>query len=321
MGVGQVRVAVVGAGDVGRGWAAMCVARGWPVSLFDSQAQALRNATQEVAERARALVALGRAEAAAVESGLAQLVVSRSLLEACREAQWVIEAGPEDLKIKQKLFETIESVAGSARAVTSSASALKPGDIAARCLRQERCLVAHPLNPPELIPLVELVPGPMTEGAIVEVLKGWLHALGRIPVTIRKQVPGNVVTRIAAAVWREAIDLVLEGVIDVDDLDRAVSLGPALGWAAAGPHLTYHLAAGPRGLSGFLQHLLQTFELIWSDLPTWTQLEPEQQRKLINAVEKAYEEQLAELRPARDRRLAAILKGMEDVRIPGEAGQ
>jgi carnitine 3-dehydrogenase len=319
MSVGQVRVAVVGAGDVGRGWAAMCVAHGWPVSVFDSEAHSLSNAVEDIATRARALIELGRADPAVVESGLAQLSVGRSLLDTCRGAQWVIEAGPEDLKLKQKLFEAIESVAGSARAVTSSASALKPGDIAARCLRQERCLVAHPLNPPELIPLVEVVHGPITDGAIVEVVKGWLHALGRIPVLIRKQVPGNVATRIAAAVWREAIDLVLEGVIDVDDLDRAVSLGPALGWAAAGPHLTYHLAAGPRGVSGFLQHLLQTFEMIWSDLPTWTQLEPEQQRKLINAIEKAYAERLAELRPARDRRLGAILRGMEEARRGGES--
>jgi len=311
---GQVRVAVVGAGDVGRGWAAMCVARGWPVSVFDSEAHALSSALEDIASRARALIELGRADEATVTSGLSQLAVGRSLLDSCRGAQWVIEAGPEDLKLKQRLFETIESVAGGARAVTSSASALKPGEIAARCLRQERCFVAHPLNPPELIPLVELVPGPMTDGTIVEVVKGWLHALGRIPVVIRKQVPGNIATRIAAAVWREAIDLVLEGVIDVDDLDRAVSLGPALGWAAAGPHLTYHLAAGQQGVSGFLQHLLQTFETIWSDLPTWTRLEPDQQRKLIGAIERTYSERLAEMRSARDRRLGAILRGLEDAR-------
>lgn len=317
MTVGQVRVAVIGAGDVGRGWAAMCASRGWPVSVFDSEAHGLGDALEEVASRARALIALGRADGATVQSGLSQLTVGRSLLDSCRGAQWVIEAGPEDLKLKQRLFETIESVAGGARAVTSSASALKPGEIAARCLRQERCFVAHPLNPPELIPLVELVPGPMTDGAIVEVVKGWLHALGRVPVVIRKQVPGNVATRIAAAVWREAIDLVLEGVIDVDDLDRAVSLGPALGWAAAGPHLTYHLAAGQRGVGGFLQHLLQTFEMIWSDLPTWTQLEPEQQRRLIHVIEKTYAGKVAALRLARDRRLGGILRGLEDARDTG----
>jgi len=311
MSVGQVRVAVVGAGDVGRGWAAMCVAHGWPVSVFDSEAHSLSNAVEDIATRARALIDLGRADPAVVESGLAQLSVGRSLLDTCRGAQWVIEAGPEDLKLKQKLFEAIESVAGSARAVTSSASALKPGDIAARCLRQERCLVAHPLNPPELIPLVEVVPGPMTDGAIVEVVKGWLGALGRIPVVIRKQIPGNVATRVAAAVWREAIDLVLEGVIDVEDLDRAVSVGPALGWAAAGPHLTYHLAAGDRGVTGFLQHLLQSFESIWRDLPTWSQLDQERQRKLVHAIEKAYSDRVDTLRPARDRRLGHILTVME----------
>lgn len=318
MSVGQVRVAVVGAGDVGRGWAAMCVSRGWPVSVFDSDTHALGDATKDVARRARALVELGRAESAATEAGLAQLAAGRSLLDSCRGAQWVIEAGPEDLKIKQRLFETIESVAGGARAVTSSASALRPGDIAARCLRQERCLVAHPMNPPELIPLVELAPGPVTDGAIVEVLKGWLHALGRVPIVVRKQVPGNVATRIAAAVWREAIDLVLEGVIDVNDFDRAFSLGPALGWAAAGPHLTYHLAAGQRGVSGFLQHLLHSFETIWSDLATWTQLEPERQRKLIGAIEKTYAERLAELRPVRDQRLGAILRALEKARDGAE---
>ena len=314
MATGQVQVAVIGTGDVGRGWAAMCVAAGWPVSLFDPEASALNDAKENVAERAKALADLERADRIALFAGLDQVSVGRSLLDACRDAQWVIEAGPEDLKTKQKMFESIESVAAKARAVTSSTSGLKVTDIAARCSRQDRCLVAHPLSPPELIPLVEVVPGPLTDPALVEVMKGWLHALGKVPVVIKKPVAGNVANRIAAAVWREAIDLVLEGVIDVDDLDRAVSVGPALGWAAAGPLLTYHLAAGDRGVSGFLQHLLQTFEMIWDDLPTWTKLEPEQQRKLIHLIEKTYDEQVAVIRPARDRRLAEMLRGMERAR-------
>ncbi len=311
MATGKVQVAVIGTGDVGRGWAAMCVAAGWPVALFDPEASALNDAKDDVSERARALAAMERADPVALAAGLDQIIVARSLLEACRHAQWVIEAGPEDLKIKQRMLESIESVAAKARAITSSSSGLKASDIAARCLRQDRCLVAHPLNPPELIPLVEVVPAPLTDAALVEVVKGWLHALGKIPVVIKKPVAGNVATRIAAAVWREAIDLVLNGVIDVDDLDRAVSLGPALGWAAAGPLLTYRLATGNRGVSGSVQHLLQTFEMIWDDLPTWTRLEPEQQRKLIHLMEKAYDERVAVIRPARDRRLAEMLRGME----------
>jgi hypothetical protein len=103
-------------------------------------------------------------------------------------------------------------------------------------------------------------------------------------------------------------------VIDVDDLDRAVSLGPALGWAAAGPHLSYHLAAGSKGVGGFLQNLLHMFENTWEDLASWSKLEPDQQHKLIHAVERAYKENLEQIRPARDRRLAAILRGLEQTR-------
>ena len=310
-----MHVAVVGMGDIGRGWAALCVAAGWPVSVYDSETVALQDAPAEVERRARALVTLDRALEPAVEAGVETLTVGRSLLHACGDAEWVIEAAPEDLTTKQKLFEAIESVASKARAITSSASGLDPKDIAARCLRQDRCLVAHPLNPPEIIPLVELVPGPQTDGALLEVIKGWLRALGRVPVVIKKPVLGNVASRIAAAVWREAIDLVLEGVIDVADLDRAASVGPALGWAAAGPHLTYHLAAGDRGLEGFLQHLLHTFENLWGDLASWSKLEQDQQRRLIRAIERTYKEQVDEMRLARDRRLAAILKALEHARV------
>ena len=100
----------------------------------------------------------------------------------------------------------------------------------------------------------------------------------------------------------------------MDELDRAVSLGPALGWAAAGPHLTYHLAAGDGGVTLFMQQLLASFESRWAELSTWQRLEPEQQRALIHAVERAYKNKLESLREARDRRLGAILRALEQAR-------
>jgi 3-hydroxypropionate dehydrogenase (NADP+) len=311
MTAGQVKVAVVGMGEAGRGWAALCVAAGWPVALYDNEANSLHEAPLEVQARARALIALQRASANDVERGIDSLEVGRSLLQACGDATWVIEAVREDLLVKQKLFESVESVAGKARIVSSSSSSFASKDIAARCLRQERCLVAHPIHPVELMPLVELAPSSHTDLTLVELLKGWLRALGRIPVKINKQVPGNVADRISAAVWREAIDLVLKGVIDVDDLDRAVSLGPALGWAAAGPHLSYCLASGKRELEGYLQGVLHTHEATWSDLASWSHLEPDQQHKLVQAINRAYRDAILKIRPARDRRLAGILRGLE----------
>ena len=307
----HVCVAIVGAGEIGRGWGALCVSAGWPVSIYDQDSRAQSEALEEIVERARALLSLANADAALVERGVESLAAGRSLLQACGEAEWIIEAIHEDLIQKQKLLRALESATPKGRIVTSSSSTFPPADIAAQCVRQDRCLVAHPLNPPELIPLVELLPSPQTDRALVELLKGWLRALGRIPVTLKKQVRGNVANRIAAAVWREAIELVLSGAIDVDDLDRAVSLGPGLGWAAAGPHLTYHLAAGNRGVSGFLQQLLQSFEGLWGDLATWDHLDHDQEQQLVHAIERAYEGQIDQIRRARDRRLAAILQALE----------
>ncbi|MBI1968079.1 MAG: 3-hydroxyacyl-CoA dehydrogenase family protein [Gemmatimonadetes bacterium] len=308
------KVAVIGAGDIGTGWAALCAVAGWPVTIFDSNARAAEKAWEEVPRRARALVALERATHGIVERGLLEFHQGRSLLQAVQDADWVIEAINEDLIAKQKVLDLIEQVAGPATLLSSSSSGLPPTDIFARCRRQDRCLVAHPLNPPELIPLVEIVPGGRTSEQALARAKDYLRFLGRMPIILKKAVPGHVVGRIAAAVWRECIDLVLSGVIEVDDLDRAVSLGPALGWAAAGPHLTYHLAAREGGVPLFLQQLLASFESWWATLASWQKLEPEQQRALIHTIERAYEGQIGMLRQARDRRLSAILRALEQAR-------
>lgn len=308
------KVTIVGAGAIGRGWAALCAAHGWPVLLFDTDARAQEQAVQECTRRARALVVLGRADAVIVEAGLQTVESGRSLLQACHGADWVIEATPEDLALKQRLFDNLGQIAPPETIISSSSSGLPITDIAARCREATRCVVAHPLNPPELIPLVEVVPGKFTAPDTVERVREWLRALGRIPIVLKREVPGNAVGRIAAAVWRECIDLVLTGVVEVDDIDRAVSLGPGLGWAAAGPHLTYHLGAGEGGVGLFLQQLLQAFEQWWGSLSHWDRLEPEQVRALTAQIERAYGKRLDALGEARDRRLAAILQALESSR-------
>lgn len=306
------KVSIIGSGEIGSGWAALCVAAGWPVAVFDTNALAVERAFDTVPRRSRALIALDRAPEGIVERGIRELSHGRSLLQAVQGADWIIEAISEDLMAKQKVWGLIEQVAAPEAICTSSSSGLNPTDIFARCRHQDRCLVAHPLNPPELVPLVEVVPGERTSRAAVERATSYLRALGRFPIKLKRSVPGYVVGRISAAVWRECIDLVLNGVIDVEDLDQAVSLGPAVGWAAAGPHLTYHLAAGAGGIQIFAQRLLSSFEGWWGDLAKWTKLEPEQQRALSQAIERAYRGKVDQLREGRDRRLAAVLKGLEE---------
>ena len=312
----ELKVAIVGVGSIGRGWAALAAAHGWETALFDTDLKTADRAVTEIARRVRALAALGRVNADTAEAALRRVRLGRSLLQACGEADWIIEAVPEDLAQKQRVFENITQLARADAAISSSSSGLPITEIAARARDQSRCIVAHCLNPPELIPLVEVVPGKFTSPATVETVRGWLRSLDRIPIVLKREVPGNAVGRIAAAVWRECIDLVLTGVMDVDDIDRAVSLGPGLGWAAAGPHLSYHLGAGEGGVNVFLQQLLQSFETWWASLAKWEKLEPEQLRALTAQIEHAYGDKIETIREARDRRLAAILKGLDAARKP-----
>jgi 3-hydroxyacyl-CoA dehydrogenase len=311
------KVAVIGAGDIGCGWAALCASAGWPVTIFDSNARATERAVVDVPRRTRALVALERATQGIVERGLQEYQHARSLLHAVTGADWIIEAITEDLLAKQKLLAAVDEMAEPGVLITSSSSGLAPKDVFGMCRNPGRCVVVHPLNPPELVPLVEIITSPLTTRGAIAQADGYVRALGRVPIYVKKSVPGYVVGRIAAAVWRECIDLVLNGVVDVDDLDRAVSLGPALGWAAAGPHLSYHLAAGDQGVKIFLQRLLRSFESWWHNLASWHQLDQDQQRALIQAIESAYTAKIDSLRGSRDRRLGAILRGLEQARGEG----
>jgi len=220
------KVAVIGAGDIGCGWAALCASAGWPVTVFDASARGWSAPRRGAAPYPRPGGGWSAPPRESWSAACSSSRQARSLLQAVQDADWVIEAIPEDAIAKQKLFGSIEQVTGPDTLLTSSSSGLPPAEIFARCRRQDRCLVAHALNPPELIPLVEVVPAARTSTAAVVRAQEYLRALGRMPILLKKAIPGYVVGRITAAVWRECIALVLEGVIDVDQLDRAVSLGP-----------------------------------------------------------------------------------------------
>lgn len=305
-------VAVIGAGEIGRGWAALTVSHGWLTALYDTDTGALSRARDEVVYRAERLAANRYADPESTREGLRRLTPARSLLQAVEEADWIIEATPEDLAGKQRALEHIEQVCRLKAVLTSSSSGLTGSELVARLRRPERLLVAHPLNPVELIPLVEVMPSPLTEESCTDVVRFWLENLGRIPVVLRKEIPGGIAGRIAAAVWRESIQLVLDGVVDVEDADIAVQMGPCLGWTAAGPNLTYHLGAGEQGVAVFLANLLGTFEQWWQGLATWTHLSAEEQHRLVKAIEKAYGDQLPALRSARDLRLTRVLNALSE---------
>ncbi|HEU4763100.1 MAG TPA: 3-hydroxyacyl-CoA dehydrogenase NAD-binding domain-containing protein [Gemmatimonadales bacterium] len=306
------RLAVIGVGEVGRGWAALAASHGWAVAVFDTDSAALHAAHDDIAGRVDRLADAGQADRDAADAGLAELRSGRSLLQAVADADWIIEAIPDDLAVKQRLLEQIEQVARLKAVLTSSSSRLHASELCGRLRRPERLLVAHPLMPVELIPAVEVVPGPRTDPACTDDVRYWLRRLGKVPVLVQKEVRGNVTGRLQAAVWRELVQLVLDGVVDVKDLDAAVSLGPGVTWAAAGPGLTHVIGAGDRPLAVTLGATLTGFEEWWPTLARWEQLGPEERLRLARALEKAYGARAADLREERAARLFRVLAAVED---------
>jgi 3-hydroxyacyl-CoA dehydrogenase len=305
------RVAVIGAGHRGRGWAALALSRGWPVSLYDLDSGLLQRASTDVGERVRRLTDLGRADPLAAAGALGSLRIGRSLLQAVGDAELVLDVMPLDLAGKQRLVEHIEQVARAAAITVSITATVHSSALCARLRRPERHLVAHALDPVEMTPLVEIVPSSLTDPACTESVRAWFEEMDRKTVVLKREVPGNATGRILAAVWRECIDLVLEGVVDLADVDRLVSLGPAIEWAAAGPHLTQVMGAGARGTGVFLSEALQEYERIWSRLARWESLSPEDRQRLIRLIERVYDEEPSDLRAERDRFLARLLRVIE----------
>jgi 3-hydroxyacyl-CoA dehydrogenase len=300
------RFAVVGAGETGLGWAALAVGAGWHVAIYDPDSSAMQQAAERIATRARALVRLGRAEQEITTNALHSLRVGRSLLHAVTDADWIIEATALEEHARQRLLEQMEQVARLAAVTTSCATVSTASALSARLHRPERLMVIHPGDPVELSPLVEVVPGALTDPDCVEDVRNWLTQLQRVPVILHREVPAGAVSRIRAAVWRECIALVLEGVVDAEDIDRLVGLGPALGWMAAGPNLSVLLEASARTPAVAVRERLTALEPVWQTLADWVRLEPEEQTRLVRALERACGEASVERVERRAARLAAL---------------
>ena len=269
-------VAVVGSGSIGASWAALALARGLSVVVTDPAPDAERRLRETVAAR---LTELGLPDAGS------ELGFTPDIARAAEVAQLVLESGPERLEVKREIFAALDAAAPADVLLTSSSSGLGPSSFQDACLRHpERVLVAHPFNPPHLVPLVEVVGGRLTSEAAVQSAMGVFRHLGKRPIRIRRELPGHVANRLQAALWREAYHLVGEGVVSVADVDVAISSGPGLRWALLGPFATQHLSGGEGGLAHVLEHLGPPMVEWWDDLGS-PELTPELVSTLVAGVQ------------------------------------
>ncbi|GAA1007710.1 3-hydroxyacyl-CoA dehydrogenase NAD-binding domain-containing protein [Nocardiopsis tropica] len=278
-------VTIIGAGVIGVSWARLFADAGWEVRVSDP-----------------------RPDLVDVLDGVAATAVP-DLATALDGADYVQEAGPERIDLKRELFRTAAAHTRDGVVLASSSSSLLPSEFAAGNPAADRIVIGHPFNPPELMPLVEVVPSPQTSSDTVERAIAVYRELGKLPIRLNKEIPGFVGNRLQRVFNQQATYLVQEGVIDPAELDALVRASLGLRWATIGPFESNHLGGGPGGIRHLAAHVgsQMTFDIGAPD--------PARAGEVYDAVEAAYgtgEGAYERLSEQRDRRTRAILGALAE---------
>ncbi|QDT96922.1 3-hydroxyacyl-CoA dehydrogenase family protein [Gimesia aquarii] len=300
-------IGILGAGLIGASWASFFAAKGLKVRIYDVNSEVKENALQIANDNLQRLVNLKMLTSKAAKTGQQNLQTVASVKALLTDVDYVQESVIEDYAIKADVYREFEQYAPETSILASSSSGLLMTRMQSVMKHPARALIAHPFNPPHLIPLVELVPGEQTANSIVDSVKTFFVQLGKHPVVLNKEVPGHIANRLAAAIWRESLALLDEGVASAEDIDAALCQGPGLRWAMMGQHLIYELGGGEGGYQKFFDTIGASFEEYWKDMQDWTTI-PEAVKQKAVAGTQAYLEQKnrSEWTAWRDQKLAKI---------------
>jgi len=273
-------VTVVGTGVIGASWAALFLAEGLQVVATDPAPNAEAALRKFVETAWPALQRLGLSPRASQSN----LTFTADLVQAVSGADFVQENGPERIDFKRKLYGQLDELLPSEVIIASSSSGLTMSEIQQGApSHPERCVIAHPVNPPHLIPLVEVVGGAKTSEDTIRRALEFYASIGRRPVRLNKEMPGHVTNRLQAALGREVYYLVAEDIISAADVDTALCWGPGLRWGIMGNMMLNHLGGGRGGIEHFLQQFTGPMTAWWKTLGSPV-LTPEVQRRLIDSV-------------------------------------
>jgi carnitine 3-dehydrogenase len=298
-----VRLAVVGAGVIGSGWAARALACGLDVSAWDPAPNAEGRLRGSITNAWPALERVGVARGASRR----RLRFAPDLRTAVADADFVQESGPEIESLKRSLLAEIDEVARPEVVIASSSSGLLPSHIQAECKHPERVLVGHPFNPVYLLPLVEVVPGRATSNAAMKRAVAFYRRIGMRPLSVRQEIEGYISDRLQEAIWREALHLVADGVATTQEIDDAIVYGPGLRWAFMGTFLALHLAGGDGGMRHALEQFGPALKLPWTKLQA-PELTAELARRVIDGTAaQANGRSIKQLERWRDDRLIEIM--------------
>ena len=297
-------VAIVGTGVIGASWAALYLARGLNVTATDPAPNAEANLRKYIDAAWKDLTVVGLSPNASRD----HLKFTTDMKQALRDADLVQENGPERKDFKIKLFADMDAATPPDSIIASSSSGLTMSVMQSACKHPERCVIGHPFNPPHVVPLVEVVAGEKTSPETVQRAIAFYASIGKKPIHVRKEVVGHVANRLQAALYREVVYLIEQGVLDVADSDAAVCWGPGLRWGLMGPNLLFHLGGGPGGIHHFMEQFTGPLSTWWKDLGTITEFSPQVKQTIIDGVQKeAGNRSIEELERERDTMLLELL--------------
>src|ERR1700750_352674 len=299
------QIGIIGTGVIGASWTALFLAKGLKVVATDVAPNAEAALRKFVETAWPALERLGLSPGASQSN----LWFTPALAQAVANADLIQENGPERIDFKQKLYGELDQMLSPDVIVASSSSGLTMSEIQkGAASHPERCVIAHPFNPPHLIPLVEIVGGAKTSEAVIERAAKFYTSIGQRTVRLNKEMPGHVANRLQAALSREIYYLVAEGVVSAADVDTALSWGPGLRWGVMGGLMLNHLGGGPGGIEHFFQQFTGPMTAWWKTLGSPV-LTPEVQKKLIDSVHaEAGSRSIAELEAERDEVLLGLIE-------------
>jgi carnitine 3-dehydrogenase len=272
-------VAIVGTGVIGASWASYYLSRGFSVVATDPAPNAEAGLRKYVDEAWKILSKTGLSPSASRD----RLSFAPIMAQALAKADFVQENGPERPDFKVKLFAEMDNATPPDSIIASSSSGITMDVIQSGCKRPERCVIGHPFNPPHVIPLVEVVGGAKTSPETIESAMAFYSSIGKKPIRLYKALPGHVANRLQAALYKEVLYLIQEGVLSVADADVAVSYGPGPRWGVMGPSLQWHLGGGAGGIKHFMEHIMGPMETWMKALGT-PNITPELKQTVADAV-------------------------------------
>lgn len=300
--------AIIGGGVIGGGWAARFLLNGWRVQVFDPGPGAERK-LNEVIDNARASLPQLHNNAL---PGEGELIFCDSLEQVINGAVWIQESVPERLEVKHAVLAKIQAVADESAIIGSSTSGFKPSELQQGASNPERIIVAHPFNPVYLLPLVELVPSPLNDAAIITRATELLSGIGMKPLHVRKEIDAHIADRLLEAVWRESLWLVNDGIATTEEIDDAIRYGFGLRWGQMGLFETYRIAGGEAGMAHFIEQFGPTLQWPWSKLTDVPELTDELINKLATQSDaQSGHHSIRELERIRDSNLVGMMQALK----------